>query len=62
MAECKVVMQPRCVHCLKEQYVLAVMDVSHGNTGCTWCGRIAPVFYADEDYRAVLKERRSQDG
>lgn len=56
----KVVMQPRCVHCLREQYVLAILVVSHGYGGCVWCGHIPPVFTDEEQYKQALTKRRSE--
>ena len=53
-----VVMQPRCVHCLREQYALAVYAVSHGKAGCSWCGHVPPVYTVEADYREALRLRR----
>ena len=53
-----IVIQPRCVHCLKEQYALAVLGVSAGQLGCSWCGQTAPVFTSDHEYHAALNQAR----
>jgi hypothetical protein len=47
-------MQPRCVWCKKEQYAVAVYEVSHGLGGCAWCGRTAPVFTSYREYKEAL--------
>jgi hypothetical protein len=51
----EVVLQTRCVFCKREQYALNSLAVSHGNAGCSWCGRVPPIFYDIERYRAALR-------
>ena len=49
-----VVMQVRCIYCKKEQYGVAVYDISFGNHPCVWCGKTPPVFNSDEEYHKIL--------
>ncbi len=53
-----IAMQSRCVHCLSEQYVLAVIGVSTGELGCSWCGQKSRKMTPTE-YRDALKARRT---
>lgn len=55
-----VVMQTRCVHCLREQYALAMLAVSLGERGCVWCGVTPNVYATDADYQAALSRRRAE--
>ena len=56
-----VAMQVRCLHCLREQYVLAVLTVSLGLSGCTWCGKKSePMTHAA--YRAAITKARDERG
>lgn len=48
------VMQPRCVYCKREQWVIIVASVSLGEIGCAFCGRIPPVFTSHDQYCAAL--------
>lgn len=50
----QVVMQTQCVWCKYNQWAQRVYAVSHGEAGCTWCGIVPPVYYAEADYRAAL--------
>jgi len=50
-------MQARCVHCLREQYALAVIGVSNGTHPCCWCGRLSKPM-TETEYRAALKTAR----
>lgn len=52
------VYQPRCVFCGLEHYVLNVISVSNGASGCHNCGRVPPVFYDQAAYYAALREGR----
>lgn len=55
-------MQARCVHCLREQYAIAVLEASLGLAGCTWCGKKSELMTRDE-YRAALAAARvKRDG
>jgi len=56
--ELETVMQPRCVHCKREQYALAVLPVSLGQAGCSWCGEVAPVFTDWQEYQSALRAPR----
>ena len=56
----RAVMQPRCVHCLREQHALAVVGVSRGELGCSWCGQLAPVFTTEHEYRQALRAAREK--
>lgn len=49
-------MQVRCIYCKREQYAPAVYPISHGKAGCSWCGKVPPVFTTDEEYYKALKE------
>lgn len=49
-------MQVRCIYCKREQYAPAVYPISHGEAGCSWCGKVPPVFTTDEEYYKALKE------
>lgn len=53
-----VVMQPRCIFCLREQYAPAVSSISRGDHPCVWCGEIPPVFTSEAKYRKTLAARR----
>lgn len=50
-----VVMQPRCVFCAREHYVLGVHAISHGHGACHNCGRTPPVYTSIERYRDALR-------
>lgn len=49
-----IAMQVRCLRCLREQYALAVLEISCGKARCTWCGEPAAPMTVDE-YREALK-------
>lgn len=51
-----VVIQPRCVFCGHEHYVLAVIAISYANASCGRCGRVPPIFLDENAYRARLQE------
>ncbi len=51
-------MQFRCVHCLREQYMLAVPGVSDGQHPCVWCGQLSARM-TDQQYRDALAEARA---
>lgn len=55
--KCDVWYQMRCIYCKREQYMLAVAEISHGVHPCVWCGMIPPVFTVDtrEEYREALR-------
>ncbi len=44
-------LQPRCVHCKREHYVMSVVGVSTGEIGCSWCGRLSPRFTSWREWR-----------
>jgi len=50
-------MQTRCVHCLREQYALAVHSISHGEHPCVWCGKHSQKM-TEAEYRQKIKEGR----
>lgn len=54
-------MQMRCVHCLREQWAMAVFGVSTGQLGCTWCGKTSTVMSEQEYRRALAAARRKAD-
>lgn len=50
-------MQTRCPNCLREQYILNVVDFSNGAIGCHVCGKkTQPMTY--EQWFDALRERR----
>jgi hypothetical protein len=51
-----VAMQDRCVHCLREQYMPAVLGISTGEEPCTWCSRKSRQMTIAE-YQAALRAR-----
>jgi len=53
--------QLRCVHCLREQYMPAVMEVSAGIAPCVWCGCTSTPMRPDE-YAAALTKARAAVG
>lgn len=55
-----VAMQTRCLHCLKEQYMLSVLEVSLGEAACTWCGEMSRQM-TEVQYRDALSIARAQD-
>ena len=48
-------MQTRCVHCLREQYALAVLAVSLGEGVCTWCHQPSRPMTQAEYREALLR-------
>jgi hypothetical protein len=51
-----VAMQDRCVHCLREQYMPAVLGISTGDDSCRWCGEKSYQMSVAE-YQAALRAR-----
>lgn len=49
-------MQDRCVHCLREQYMPAVLGISTGDDSCRWCGEKSYQMSVAE-YQAALRAR-----
>ena len=43
-----IAMQTRCVHCVREQYALAVWDISHGQHPCCFCGEMSEEMSVEE--------------
>lgn len=52
----RIVMQPRCIGCKREQYGPGVFAISHGEAGCAWCGLCPPVFTDEAAYREALRD------
>lgn len=52
----EVAIQKKCVHCDQEQYGLAVIGVSHGELGCTWCGKMSAAMTHDQ-WVSVLRTK-----
>lgn len=50
-----IAMQHKCVHCRKEQYMMAVYPISMGEHPCVWCGKMSKKM-TKEEYREALKE------
>lgn len=57
----KLVMQIRCIYCKVEQYAMAVWDISHGDCGCSWCGKVPPVFTDEKLYWETVNKDEQQD-
>jgi len=51
-------LQTRCVHCGKEQYAMAVLDVSKGEHPCVWCGEYSHKMTIDEYYDELEKVKQ----
>lgn len=49
-----VVMQPRCIFCKLEHYILNVPYVSRGTSCCHNCGKVPPVFNTLDEYHGAL--------
>lgn len=57
----EIAMQTRCVHCLSEQYAMAVLPVSLGEAGCAWCGeKSTPMTEAQWREALALARRRRE--
>lgn len=56
-----IAMQVRCVHCLREQYALAVMAVSLGEAGCVWCGAMSKPMTIPAYRHALAAARQEKD-
>lgn len=52
-------MQTRCLGCLGEYYILAVVQVSAGGARCE-CGYVSEVL-TEKEYRKRLKARRASE-
>jgi transcription elongation factor Elf1 len=52
-----VAMQTRCLHCGREQYALAVIGVSTGELGCSWCGVKSEQMTRDAYYEKLNHHR-----
>lgn len=52
-----IAMQTRCLHCLNEQYAIAVYGVSTKKEPCAWCGMITKPMTQDE-YNKKLHLKR----
>jgi hypothetical protein len=50
-----VAMQARCIYCKREQYAIAVYDISYGKHPCVWCGKTPPKL-TQKEYIIKLKE------
>ncbi len=55
-------MQVRCVHCLREQYCLAVIGVSAGTHPCVWCGEKSQPMTVAEYRKALSAKQREAVG
>ncbi len=56
-----IVMQVKCVHCGREQYGVAVFDISHGKHPCVWCGKTPKVYTDETEYWADVDKARGTD-
>lgn len=54
-------MQSRCVSCGREQYALNVYALSHGQSGCSWCGFVPPAYTSMTEYRAAVRATKEND-
>jgi uncharacterized CHY-type Zn-finger protein len=55
-----IAMQTRCVHCGREQYALAVWDISHGQHPCCFCGEMSEEMSVEE-YNKKIREMRKNE-
>jgi hypothetical protein len=54
-----VAMQTRCLHCLREQYAMAVWDISTKGGNCVWCGgKLIPM--PQREYNKQLEIRKKE--
>lgn len=51
-------MQNRCIYCFREQYAIAVWEISHGRHPCVWCGKTPPVL-TEQEFREAMQKRDS---
>lgn len=51
-----IVMQARCVHCNKEQYMMAVYAISMGKEPCMWCDKLSEPMTEEEYYKKLKKK------
>jgi hypothetical protein len=58
----EIAMQTRCVHCLREQYAMAVLAVSTGEAPCVWCGEKSTPMTNDQWRDALQIARLRKDG
>ncbi len=61
LKDLRITMQPRCPHCLTEQWAPIVYKFSHGECDCAWCGKKTKPM-TDAEYLAALKEAKVQYG
>lgn len=54
-------MQTRCLNCLREQYMLAVLAVSTGEHPCVWCGVKSEPMTRDEYVDRLAAARAATD-
>ena len=45
-----IAMQNYCIYCNREQYAMAVYEISYGKHPCVWCGKTPPKM-TYEEYR-----------
>jgi hypothetical protein len=53
-----IAMQTRCIYCKREQYAMAVYDISHSKAPCVWCGETPPVLTNKEWHEKIAKPRK----
>jgi uncharacterized CHY-type Zn-finger protein len=56
-----IAMQTRCVHCGREQYILAVIGVSTGEHPCVWCGVHSEEMTRDEYVQRLMLRRQERE-
>jgi len=52
----EIAMQARCIYCKREQYALAVWEISHSRHPCVWCGKTPPQMTEKEYYIKLHKK------
>jgi hypothetical protein len=56
-----IAMQSLCVHCLGEQYALAVYFVSMGEEPCAWCGAYSEKMTTEKYWQTLREARATRD-
>lgn len=59
MTDKNVIMQVKCIYCKREQYSPAIYPISIGEAGCSWCGKVPPVFTNHKLYWEAVNKNDS---
>lgn len=54
-----IAMQVKCIYCGREQYAIAVYDISYGKHPCVWCGKTPPIL-TEKKWREKLNALKEQ--